>query len=81
MTNEELRRSAEALLDLDARGALVPHGIGGLARQIITDLLDALAAAEAMEAKAMWALRAIEDGEGYADEIARQTLAELTDPL
>jgi hypothetical protein len=29
------RASTEALLELDARGALVPHGIGGLARELL----------------------------------------------
>lgn len=31
-----LRRSIEALLALDAKGALVPHGIGGHARALLT---------------------------------------------
>jgi hypothetical protein len=29
-------KNAKALLELDASGSLVPHGIGGLARDIIT---------------------------------------------
>ena len=33
--NAKLIKSAQALLDLDAAGALVPHGIGGHARVII----------------------------------------------
>lgn len=33
---------AEALLDLDARGSLSPHGIGGLARNVIIDLIERL---------------------------------------
>ena len=39
MTQDQLIASAEALLDLDARGALVPHGIGGHARTIIEGFL------------------------------------------
>jgi hypothetical protein len=35
MTLDQLIASGEALLDLDAKGALVPHGIGGHAREII----------------------------------------------
>lgn len=31
-----LRRSIEALLALDADGALMPHGIGGHARKLLT---------------------------------------------
>jgi hypothetical protein len=31
-----LNRNIEALLDLDKRGALSPHGIGGLARELLT---------------------------------------------
>lgn len=34
-TDAELITSAKALLELDAAGALVPHGIGGHARTII----------------------------------------------
>lgn len=37
-----LRREIEALLDLDSRGALVPHGIGGLARELFVKALAAL---------------------------------------
>lgn len=43
MNREQLTASAQALLDLDARGALHPHGIGGHARSIIEGFL-ALAA-------------------------------------
>lgn len=39
MTQDQLIASAQALLDLDARGALVPHGIGGHARTIIEGFL------------------------------------------
>lgn len=35
MTPDALIESAEALLELDEKNALVPHGIGGLARDII----------------------------------------------
>lgn len=35
LTGDSLIRSAQALLNLDANGALVPHGIGGHARTII----------------------------------------------
>lgn len=44
---DKWRRSAGALLALDAAGTLVPHGIGGLAREIITRaaaIISALAA-------------------------------------
>lgn len=34
-TNTELIASAKALLELDAAGAMYPHGIGGHARTII----------------------------------------------
>lgn len=33
--NDALLRSIEALLAMDADGALVPHGIGGLARSLL----------------------------------------------
>jgi hypothetical protein len=33
-----LLAAADALLDLDERGALVPHGVGGLARRVIGSL-------------------------------------------
>lgn len=36
---EKILRNAKALLDLDERKALAPHGIGGLAREIIYDLM------------------------------------------
>jgi len=39
-----LMGSAQALLDLDAKGSLVPHGIGGHARSIIQAFIDAHAA-------------------------------------
>lgn len=35
-------RQAKALLELDAEGALVPHGIGGLGRTTIERLITAL---------------------------------------
>lgn len=41
---DRLIESARALLDLDAHGALVPHGIGGHARTIIEGLLRELLA-------------------------------------
>lgn len=37
MTRDQWLASAEALLDLDARGALVPHGIGGHARTLLEE--------------------------------------------
>ena len=44
ITPDRLIESARALLDLDAHGALVPHGIGGHARTIIEGLLRELLA-------------------------------------
>lgn len=34
-SNAQLIESIQALLDLDAAGALVPHGVCGLARQLL----------------------------------------------
>lgn len=42
---DQLLGSAKALLELDAAGALVPHGIGGHARKIINALAARLEAA------------------------------------
>ena len=39
-TRDALIANAESLLALDARGALTPHGIGHLAREIIAGFLD-----------------------------------------
>ena len=39
-TRDALIASAESLLALDAKGALTPHGIGHLAREIIAGFLD-----------------------------------------
>lgn len=39
MNLESLRLTAQALLTIDAKGALVPHGIGGLARTVIEQFL------------------------------------------
>ena len=39
MTLDQWVASTEALLDLDAKGALVPHGIGGHARTLLEDAL------------------------------------------
>ena len=39
-TRDALIANAESLLALDAKGALTPHGIGHLAREIITGFLD-----------------------------------------
>lgn len=39
MTREQWLASAEALLDLDAKGALVPHGIGGHARTLLEEAI------------------------------------------
>lgn len=44
---DALVANAQALLDIDASGAMVPHGIGGLARGVITDLLKGVAALRA----------------------------------
>jgi hypothetical protein len=44
MTRDQLLTSAKALLELDAKGVLVPHGIGGHARDIIQGFLDLAAA-------------------------------------
>lgn len=44
--NAHLIRSAQALLDLDAAGALVPHGIGGHARSIIESFIARLPTTE-----------------------------------
>lgn len=62
---DALERNADALLDLDAKGVLVPHGIGGLARGII-----------GQQHAAITALRAERDHwrEGY-DYQCRQTNA------
>lgn len=35
MTNEKLISSIKSLLALEAKGALVPHGIGGLAQELL----------------------------------------------
>ena len=43
---QQLISQAEALLALDERGVLVPHGIGGHARSIITALVRELSAAK-----------------------------------
>ena len=40
LTRDALIRNAQALLNLDADGALVPHGIGGHARTIIQAFID-----------------------------------------
>lgn len=45
--NKKLAASIEALLALDAKGALVPHGIGGHARTLLSTAVQRLAAAEA----------------------------------
>lgn len=37
---DQWRRSAQALLKLDAKGALAPHGIGGLARELLEAALE-----------------------------------------
>jgi len=39
-TRDALIANAESLLAIDAKGALTPHGIGHLAREIITGFLD-----------------------------------------
>lgn len=40
--NAALIKSAQALLDLDASGALVPHGIGSHARTLIEAFIERL---------------------------------------
>lgn len=45
--NAQMIRSIEALLSLDAAGALVPHGIGGHARELLESAAVRLAAAAA----------------------------------
>lgn len=45
-TDEELIQSAKALLELDASGTLVPHGIGGHARAIILAFIERLPATD-----------------------------------
>ena len=37
MTDSQLLDSIDALLHLDAKGALVPHGIGGHARTLLKE--------------------------------------------
>jgi len=44
-----LLRSIEALIALDRKGVLVPHGIGGHARELLSSAAVRLAAAEARE--------------------------------
>ena len=39
MTRDQWIASAEALLHLDAKGALVPHGLGGHARTLLEEAL------------------------------------------
>ena len=41
---ERLAQQADALLEMDAKGALVPHGVGGLARSVISQQTAALRA-------------------------------------
>lgn len=55
--HRSLLANAQALLDIDATGALVPHGIGSLARAVIADLIAALRTQPAPQVKAL------EDGE------------------
>lgn len=42
LTPEGIVKSIRALLDLDARGSLAPHGIGGLARDLFTKCAEVL---------------------------------------
>lgn len=44
LADEKLVDNIEALLDLDAAGALVPHGIGGLARTLFERVVERLKA-------------------------------------
>lgn len=44
--NKKLASSIEALLSLDAKGCLVPHGIGGAARTLLSACLQRLTAAD-----------------------------------
>lgn len=66
---DALREQALALLDLDARNALAPHGIGGLARQIIERLLSERALALASQSQER------------AAEIRRAAIEECAKPI
>ncbi len=43
----DLLEQIDALLDIDAKGFLAPHGIGGLARELLTKSVAAITALEA----------------------------------
>lgn len=62
MTPTELIKATEALLALDAKGALVPHGIGGHARTLLTEALSHIAAQD----------RRIEEMRRALEDISRQ---------
>jgi len=49
-TDRHLIACTEALLSLDAKGALVPHGVGGHARNLLTALATRLAEANRRDA-------------------------------
>jgi len=57
---DALERNADVLLDLDAKGVLVPHGIGGLARGIIGQQHAAITALRSERDEAASALAARE---------------------
>lgn len=44
--NAKLVDSIKSLLALDSQGALVPHGVGGMARQLLESAAERLTAAE-----------------------------------
>lgn len=46
-TENKLVQQINSLLELDAKNALVPHGVGGLARELLTSAAAMLAAAPA----------------------------------
>jgi hypothetical protein len=70
--NANLIRSIEALLELDAEGALVPHGVGGHARALLSAAAVRLAAqpTDAEVTDAMDTLVAVLNAIGYTEEFA-----------
>ncbi|MBI6912453.1 hypothetical protein N7613_01010 [Pseudomonas juntendi] len=63
MNNDGLIKSIDALLSLDARGSLIPHGIGELARELLEKCVEALtqsAEPDELTDLATWKRRAIE---------------------
>ena len=70
----------DALLALDEAGALVPHGIGGLARRLLTDCRDRL---EVTDEKVKRAMNAHDNAKAAHDEwVSEQGMrAALTEAL